>query len=164
MRFFVCAVFTAVFLAVGAFVLRPVHVPLSLPPMATTTTPTPPPAWPTATDDEDPGRFAQQDATGFRSTGSGSARAHDGNVGSARQMAERAARLDAARNLTAHILRLPLTDGRLVKDAVAIEVVREATRQFKITDTRYFTDGSVDVDVHLERAVIDAAIAPARLR
>ena len=87
----------------------------------------------------------------------------EGDVAASRVAAERAAKLDALRQLVDVVGGLALDDGRVVHDVVDDAVVRDVALGFRINDTRYYDDGSVDVVAAVATADVDEAIAPARL-
>ncbi len=84
----------------------------------------------------------------------------------ARLGAERAAKADALRNIL-EAIRGVKVDGNgsagdlLKKDPALTAKVQGVAKNFKVTDTRYFSDGGVEVDVEMTiDAVADALIPP----
>jgi hypothetical protein len=72
----------------------------------------------------------------------------------ARIQAEKAAELDALRNVLAKVKGLSVSGGQTVADKVSSDSALEGrlegvVRGFKITDKRYFSDGGVEVDVEV---------------
>ena len=83
-------------------------------------------------------------------TGSGAATMKD-NVAQSRLMAERAAKLDALRNILETIQGIQITGGRNAGDIMSNGEVKSRitgmAQGFKVVDTKYYSDGSVDVIV-----------------
>jgi hypothetical protein len=110
-------------------------------------------------------------------TGSGAASLKDGNVAAARLMAERAAKLDALRNILETIQGIQVTGSRNAGDIMSNGEVKSRisgmAQGFKVVDTKYYSDGSVDVivqmpiDENLTNALVEkpktAAKAPRKL-
>lgn len=72
----------------------------------------------------------------------------------ARIQAEKAAELDALRNVLAKVKGLAVSGGQTVADKVSSDATLEGrlegvVRGYKITDKRYFSDGGVEVDVEV---------------
>jgi hypothetical protein len=86
-------------------------------------------------------------------TGSGAANLKDGNVAQARLMAERAAKLDALRNIIETIQGIQVNGTRNANDIMSNGEVKSKiqgmAQGFKIVDTKYYSDGSVDVVVQM---------------
>jgi hypothetical protein len=86
-------------------------------------------------------------------TGSGAANLKDGNVAQARLMAERAAKMDALRNIVETIQGIQVTGTRNAGDIMSNGEVKTRiqglAQGFKVVDTKYYTDGSVDVIVQM---------------
>ncbi len=85
--------------------------------------------------------------------GSGAANLKDGNVAVARLNAERAAKLDALRNLLETIKGIQI-DGRknagdLMSNGKIQSKVQGIAHGFQVVDTKYYSDGSVDVKVKM---------------
>lgn len=97
-------------------------------------------------------------------TGSGAATMKD-NVAASRLMAERAAKLDALRNILETIQGIQITGGRNAGDVMSNGEVKSRidgmARGFKVVDTKYYSDGSVDVviampiDENLTNALVE---------
>jgi len=86
-------------------------------------------------------------------TGSGSATIKDGSVAKARLMAERSAKLEALRNIVETIQGIQVTGSRNAADVMSNgEIKTRVTglaQGFKVIDTKYYSDGSVDVTVSM---------------
>ena len=86
-------------------------------------------------------------------TGSGAATLKDANVAQARLMAERAAKLDALRNILETIQGIQVTGARNAGDIMSNGEVKSRiqgmAQGFKVVDTKYYSDGSVDVIVQM---------------
>jgi hypothetical protein len=77
----------------------------------------------------------------------------DSDVPVARLMAERAAKIDALRNILETVQGIQVTGTRSAQDVMSNGDVKTRVegmmRDFKIVDTRYYNDGSVDVIVQM---------------
>jgi hypothetical protein len=89
-------------------------------------------------------------------TGSGVAAvkpSKDGEIAAARLMAERAAKMDALRNILETVQGIQVTGSRSANDIMSNGDVKTRiegmARGFKIVDTKYYSDGSVDVVVQM---------------
>ena len=86
-------------------------------------------------------------------TGSGAANLKDGPVAVARLNAERAAKLDALRNVIEAIQGIQVTATRSAGDLMSNGEIKSRiqgmAQGFKVVDTRYYSDGSVDVVVQM---------------
>lgn len=86
-------------------------------------------------------------------TGSGAANLKDGPVAVARLNAERAAKLDALRNVIETIQGIQVTASRSAGDMMSNGEIRSRiqgmAQGFKVVDTKYYSDGSVDVVVQM---------------
>lgn len=86
-------------------------------------------------------------------TGSGAANLKDGPVAVARLNAERAAKLDALRNVIETIQGIQVTATRSAGDVMSNGEIRSRiqgmAQGFKVVDTKYYSDGSVDVVVQM---------------
>jgi len=86
-------------------------------------------------------------------TGSGAANLKDGSVAKARLMAERAAKLDALRNIVETIQGIQVSGTRNAADVMSNGEVKTKiqgmAQGFKVVDTKYYSDGSVDVIVSM---------------
>lgn len=82
-------------------------------------------------------------------TGSGAANLKDGSVAVARLNAERAAKLDAYRNIVETIQGIQVTGKRSAGDLMSNGEIKSRVQGFvqscKTVDTRYYSDGSVDI-------------------
>ncbi|NMO13857.1 hypothetical protein HPC49_05200 [Pyxidicoccus fallax] len=102
----------------------------------------------------------------LRATGAGAPDLKAANPAQARLGAERAAKLDAFRNLLEQVKGIQLSAGRTVADEMARDEVRGrvegAIRGFKVVAKRYFSDSGVEMDVEVPLAAITASlVAPA---
>ncbi|MBI3182241.1 MAG: hypothetical protein HYZ28_08865 [Myxococcales bacterium] len=95
-------------------------------------------------------------------TGSGAPDMKAANPAQARLGAERAAQLDAFRNLLEQVKGVHVSAGKTVGEAMAKDEVRGKVegviRGFKVTGKRYFTDSGVELDVEVPLAAIAEAI------
>jgi len=86
-------------------------------------------------------------------TGSGAASLKASSVAVARLKAERAAKLDALRNIMETIQGIQVTGQRSAGDLMSNGEIKTRVmgmaRNFKVVDTRYYSDGSVDVVVQM---------------
>lgn len=86
-------------------------------------------------------------------TGSGAANLKDGPVAVARLNAERAAKLDALRNILETLQGVQVDGKRNVGDMMSNGTIKSKVqgmaRGFKVVDTRYYSDGSVDLVVSM---------------
>jgi hypothetical protein len=101
----------------------------------------------------------------LRATGSGAPDLKAANPAQARLGAERAAKLDALRNLLEQARGIQLNAGRTVADEMSREEVRGrvegAIRGYKVVAKRYFSDSGVEVDVEVPLAAITASLVTA---
>ena len=85
-------------------------------------------------------------------TGSGVANLKDG-VAKARLMAERSAKIDAMRNIVETIQGIQVTGSRNAADVMSNGEIKTRitgmAQGFKVVDTKYYSDGSVDVIVSM---------------
>lgn len=86
-------------------------------------------------------------------TGSGAPDPKAANVAVARLGAERAAKMDAFRNLLETLKGANVTSKATAADEMSNGAIKSKVegvlRNFKVTDTRYYSDGSVDVVVRM---------------
>lgn len=86
-------------------------------------------------------------------TGSGAANLKDGSVAKARLMAERAAKIDAMRNIVETIQGIQVNGTRNAADVMSNGEIKTRitglAQGFKVVDTKYYSDGSVDVIVSM---------------
>ena len=86
-------------------------------------------------------------------TGSGAANFKDANVAVARLNAERAAKLDALRNILETIKGVQIDGKKSGADVLSNGQIQAKVmglaKNFKVVDTRYYSDGSVDVVVQM---------------
>jgi hypothetical protein len=107
-------------------------------------------------------------------TGSGAANLKDGSVAKARLMAERAAKLDALRNIIETIQGIQVSGTRNAADVMSNGEIKSKiqgmAQGFKVVDTKYYSDGSVDVivsmpiDDNLTNALVEKPKAAAKPR
>lgn len=87
------------------------------------------------------------------------------NVAVARLNAERAAKMDAYRNAVEQLKGVQVTSGSaagaLLDDAVTRARVESLIRGAKLTDTKYFEDGGVDVFLEIPLDALAAELVPA---
>ena len=91
----------------------------------------------------------------IRATGSGAPDLNAPNIAVARLGAERAAKLDAMRNILEVLKGVKVTAGSTVggimeSDSRVKAEIEGIVRNFKIVDTRYYADGGVEVDVEMK--------------
>jgi len=88
-----------------------------------------------------------------RATGSAAANLKDDSAAVARLKAERAAKLDALRNIVETIQGIQVTGSRSAADIMSNGEVKSRisgmAQGFKVEDTKYYSDGSVDVVVSM---------------
>jgi len=86
-------------------------------------------------------------------TGSAAASNKEGSVARARLMAERAAKLDALRNIIETIQGIQVSGTRNAADVMSNGEIKSKiqgmAQGFKVVDTKYYSDGSVDVIVSM---------------
>lgn len=100
----------------------------------------------------------------IRATGAGAPDLKAANPAQARLGAERAAKLDAFRNLLEQARGIQVSAGRTLGDEMGREEVRGrvegAIKGYKVVAKRYFSDSGVELDVEVPLAAITAALAP----
>jgi hypothetical protein len=98
-------------------------------------------------------------------TGSGAPDLRAVTAAQARLGAERAAKMDALRNLLAQAKGLQLESGKTLGDALADEATRGhvqgVLKGFKVTHKRYYSDNGVEIDVEVPLSGVLAAIPAA---
>lgn len=98
----------------------------------------------------------------LRATGAGAPDLKAANPAQARLGAERAAKMDAFRNLLEQARGIQLSAGRTVGDEMSREEVRGrvegAIRGYKVVAKRYFSDSGVEVDVEVPLAAITSSL------
>jgi hypothetical protein len=86
-------------------------------------------------------------------TGSGAANLKDGSVAASRLMAERAAKLDALRNILETIQGIQVSGTRNASDMMSNGEIKSRisgmAQGYKVVDTKYYSDGSVDVVISM---------------
>ncbi|MGA9523619.1 MAG: hypothetical protein WBV82_19310 [Myxococcaceae bacterium] len=94
----------------------------------------------------------------LKATGSGAPDMKATNPAQARLGAERAAQMDAFRNLLAQAKGIQITADRTVGDELARDEIRGklegVIRGYKITAKRYFSDSGVEIDVEVPLAAL----------
>ncbi|MBF5040787.1 hypothetical protein FGE12_00150 [Aggregicoccus sp. 17bor-14] len=99
-----------------------------------------------------------------RATGAGAPDMKASSPAQARLGAEKAAQLDAFRNLLAQVRGIQVSAGKTVGDAMSQDEVRGKVegvlRGFKVTGKRYFSDGGVELDVEVPLAAVTSAVVP----
>lgn len=103
----------------------------------------------------------------IKATGSGAPDMKAANPAQARLGAEKAAKMDAFRNLLEQVRGIQVSSGRTVGDLMGSKEelrgrVEGLIRGYKITAKRYYSDSGVELDVEVPLAGISAAVnAPA---
>jgi hypothetical protein len=101
----------------------------------------------------------------LRATGAGAPDMKAANPAQARLGAERAAKLDALRNLMEQVKGVQLSTGRTVGDAMASEEIRGRVegviKGFKVVNKRYYSDSGVEVDVEVPLSALTSVLLPA---
>src|SRR5690349_8702396 len=101
----------------------------------------------------------------LRATGAGAPDMKASNPAQARLGAERAAKMDAFRNLLEQAKGVQISAGRTVGEAMATEEVRGRVegviRGFKVVNKRYYSDSGVEMDVEVPLAALTAVLLPA---
>jgi hypothetical protein len=86
-------------------------------------------------------------------TGSGASNLKDTSVAQARLMAERAAKLDALRNILETIQGIQVSGARSANDMMSNGEIKTRisgmAQGYKVVDTKYYSDGSVDVVIQM---------------
>jgi hypothetical protein len=99
-----------------------------------------------------------------KATGAGAPDMKATSPAQARLGAERAAQLDAFRNLLAQVKGLQISAGKTMSDAMAKDEIKAKVegivRGFKIVGKRYYSDGGVEVDVEVPLAMLTDVIDP----
>lgn len=100
----------------------------------------------------------------IKATGAGAPDMKAVNPAQARLGAERAAQMDAFRNLLSQVKGIQVSGGKSVGDMMSEKDelrgrVEGSVRGFKITAKRYFSDSGVEIDVEVPLAAITAAVS-----
>lgn len=99
-----------------------------------------------------------------KATGAGAPDMKATSPAQARLGAERAAQLDAFRNLLAQVKGLQISAGKTVSDAMTKDEIKAKVegivKGFKVTGKRYYSDGGVEVDVEVPLAMLTDVIDP----
>lgn len=100
----------------------------------------------------------------LKATGAGAPDLRSSTPAQARLGAERAAKMDAFRQLIEQAKGIKVTSEKSVGDALAQEQLRGRVegviRAYKITDKRYFSDSGVEIDVEVPLAAISELLLP----
>lgn len=102
----------------------------------------------------------------IQATGAGAPDMKAVNPAQARLGAERAAQMDAFRNLLAQVQGIQVSGGKTVGDMMASNDelkgrVSGTLRGFKVTAKRYFSDSGVEIDVEVPLSAISSAVSEA---
>jgi hypothetical protein len=101
----------------------------------------------------------------LRASGAGAPDMKASNPAQARLGAERAAKLDALRNLLEQAKGVQISAGRTVGDVMANDELRGRVegviRGFKVVNKRYYSDSGVELDVEVPLAALTSVLAPA---
>ncbi len=99
-----------------------------------------------------------------KATGAGAPDVKASSPAQARLGAERAATLDAFRNLLAQVKGIQISAGKTVNDAAASDEIKAkvegVVKGYKIVGKRYFSDGGVEVDVEVPLAALTDVFDP----
>lgn len=99
-----------------------------------------------------------------RATGAGAPDLKASNPAQARLGAERAALLDAMRNLLGQVKGIQVSGDKKMGDAMADDKVRARVeglvRGYKVVGKRYYSDGGVEVDIEVPLALLTEVIDP----
>jgi hypothetical protein len=99
-----------------------------------------------------------------KATGAGAPDVKASSPAQARLGAERAATLDAFRNLLAQVKGIQISAGKTVSDAAASDEIKSKVegivKGYKIVGKRYFSDGGVEVDVEVPLAALTEVFDP----
>ncbi|HEX4622332.1 MAG TPA: hypothetical protein VH208_12260 [Myxococcaceae bacterium] len=99
----------------------------------------------------------------LKATGSGAPDMKASSPAQARLGAERAAQLDALRNLLAQVKGIQVSGGKTVGDQMAAKdelkgKVEGAVKGFKVVKKRYFADNGVEIDVEVPLAALTEVV------
>jgi hypothetical protein len=98
----------------------------------------------------------------IKATGAGAPDMKASSPAQARLGAERAAQMDAFRNLLQQVKGIQISAGKTVGDEMAKDEIRGKVegliRGFKIVDKRYFSDGGVEIDVVLPLSALTEVV------
>jgi hypothetical protein len=98
----------------------------------------------------------------LKATGSGAPDMKAANKAQARLGAEKAAQMDALRNLVEQVKGIQISAGKTVGDSMAKDEVKGKVegvlRGFKVTGKRYFDDGGIEVDVEVPLSALTEII------
>jgi hypothetical protein len=101
----------------------------------------------------------------LRATGAGAPDMKASNPAQARLGAERAAKMDAFRNLLEQAKGVHISAGRTVGEAMATEEIRGRVegviRGFKVVNKRYYSDSGVELDVEVPLAALTSVLTAA---
>lgn len=98
----------------------------------------------------------------LKATGSGAPDMKAANKAQARLGAEKAAQMDALRNLLEQVKGISISAGKTVGDSMAKDEVKGRVegvlKGFKVTGKRYFDDGGIEVDVEVPLSALTEII------
>jgi hypothetical protein len=99
-----------------------------------------------------------------KATGAGAPDMKASSPAQARLGAERAAQLDAFRNLLAQVKGIQISAGKTVNDAITKDEIKAkvegVVRGFKVVGKRYYSDNGVVIDVEVPLAMLTEVIDP----
>jgi len=99
-----------------------------------------------------------------KATGAGAPDMKASSPAQARLGAERAAQLDAFRNLLAQVKGIQISAGKTVNDAISTDQIKAkvegVVRGFKVVGKRYYSDNGVEIDVEVPLALLTEVIDP----
>jgi hypothetical protein len=100
----------------------------------------------------------------LKATGSGAPNLKSSSPAQARIGAEKAAKLDALRNLLEQAKGIQISAGKKVGDELEKSEVRAKVegviKGYTVTDTRYFSDNGVEIDVEVPLSAITSVLVP----
>ena len=99
-----------------------------------------------------------------KATGAGAPDMQASSPAQARLGAERAATLDAFRNLLSQVKGIQISAGKTVNDAMSTDTIKAkvegVVRGYKIVGKRYYSDNGVEIDVEVPLAMLTEVIDP----
>jgi hypothetical protein len=99
-----------------------------------------------------------------KATGSGAPDMKATSPAQARLGAERAAQLDAFRNLLAQVKGIQISAGKTVNDALTKDEIKAkvegVVKGFKVVGKRYYSDNGVEIDVEVPLAMLTEVVDP----
>lgn len=101
----------------------------------------------------------------LKATGAGAPNMQASSPAQARLGAERAAQMDAFRNLLAQAKGIQISSGKTVADEMSKDEVKGHVegliRGYKVTAKRYYSDNGVEIDVEVPLSAIAEVVVPA---